>query len=1093
MSNRQPGGAFFQDPIECLSRTAKRVRISLWMLKHSGENAVPQFVHGNAVSSRADRDKGKWFRNNVKNIRGGHKLVRYTIDLEPEQARQILTDIASGNPPGEAFSSANIFNDEVDTSNFPTNRLKSLPTIFLPTSPHSVVNSATHSPRTSPVKSHGCFCLRLAQSPRLSFMPGTLSEYDDTLREVCVLLSSETGLRFDMNSGDALGSLEVYFFPSLDGNERDKVAITFEHSPGHVISVRILSDLDDAQYAVHVRAEQTKDIVSDELKVMDHGVSSVAFDLPEPIDGARVQIWKRNDGAPWVLWHEYQGHFLREIHTNISIAGLSGSIDSSWLSRLPKRLGSRIESFKSIQQVSAALPSIVSNRQRWESEIQNTRRIVARANPPQSRSRFFKNWGGGKFEFAEWLKAELSEPNGVVVIIDPFFDVLGLDLVCRASGSAKEIVVVTCTQAKSLDDTGMTPRSERLRERADRYRNLLSGVKLRICDVRSKSSKSSKKQLFHDRYLLVFDNDDNVTSGFCLSTSLQSAATSSPLLVTEIPVDILDDVADYVTSLTDIQANAEYALDILFPDHQLATAGQQLDFSEDRAQSVMNVLVASGRAVSEGPSITALRLLNVYDGDRVRLEFSDSELHRIVLELQSQDVSKAALVWDGVIEAAIVGWSYGTPQLLQRMLNSSQSDDIKNFVSRYLEACAFGTLQHRLTSGDSRTISHVWDLPFDRCLDQAASFYDYYHSSSLTSGWPTRLAMMFLVLSGHEHLDRFVQSVRDARASARTAVAAHDLQGEERSGADRVDAALRELECIDALLSVATGTIVSVSQNDGPGLPDSYALSANAFTRSVWAISMWRSVARDDLLLQKFVTRIGVLSSAERRLFLAYIVYEMRIADNRRIEDEDRTSPRIPAWIVARCVEDASGPCDLDHLIRLVELWSGPSVGDWAYSTNREILGPLVDAIGSQRSVAFQVWNHVVDLRTKSKFASASDLELVQVWGMCAWSLDSTSRLQVVESLGDTFAKSSRFIQEPFSRNRNYERWSVAVNDVFWVLLRAWSIVVAQEATMDSVSARALLAQVCGFVVEEGLKSGALGAMENMLEHVLGEAADILS
>ena len=80
---------------------------------------------------------------------------------------------------------------------------------------------------------------------------------------------------------------------------------------------------------------------------------------------------------------------------------------------------------------------------------------------------------------------------------------------------------------------------------------MLSRLSLAIWDIRSERGGNSS--LFHDRYILIFDADGHAMEGYHLSNSIQAATQFDPMLVTPIPVDILGEVASYVTQV----ANAE--------------------------------------------------------------------------------------------------------------------------------------------------------------------------------------------------------------------------------------------------------------------------------------------------------------------------------------------------------------------------------------------------------------------------------------------------------------------------------------------------------------------------------------------------------
>ncbi len=114
--------------------------------------------------------------------------------------------------------------------------------------------------------------------------------------------------------------------------------------------------------------------------------------------------------------------------------------------------------------------------------------------------------------------------------------------------------ILTCTQIKSIDDkeeftenNEEPQRALRLKKECERMKGLLSKLDFSLRDLRSNGG--GNKSLFHDRYLLMFDNNGEIKKGFHLSNSIQGATKKVPLLVTSIDKDIIKSVDDYVFDL----------------------------------------------------------------------------------------------------------------------------------------------------------------------------------------------------------------------------------------------------------------------------------------------------------------------------------------------------------------------------------------------------------------------------------------------------------------------------------------------------------------------------------------------------------------
>lgn len=105
-------------------------------------------------------------------------------------------------------------------------------------------------------------------------------------------------------------------------------------------------------------------------------------------------------------------------------------------------------------------------------------------------------------------------------------------------------------------------RATRLREACKQVELLLTNLKFRLLDLRSK--QGGRTQLFHDRYILVFDELGEVEAGYHLSNSIQGATKKYPLLITPIPKDLLTAVKDYVGSLLALPDDSPTELITLF-------------------------------------------------------------------------------------------------------------------------------------------------------------------------------------------------------------------------------------------------------------------------------------------------------------------------------------------------------------------------------------------------------------------------------------------------------------------------------------------------------------------------------------------------
>ena len=1090
-TKQEPPPNFLPSPSSALTPSDVKVRLTMWLLSIEGAQPKRRFVHGNVLRSRSKRPAERWYRYQVVALPKKEKLLRYSVELDGPLLKVVLDEVASGSNLLDSLNRLGFCHEDFSESDLATTTLQPLPTAFFSGIPQ-VSGPPSHLwPRSSPVNNVGCFCDRYVRGDRMAFLPSDPVESEGLIRPLCAALGPETGLNFDKNAGDAFGSLEVYHFPSLDEDERPRVETTYRNQPHKTLHLRIHSPPDVGSFAVQVRSEQVRDTAADTLYVLDRSDAELDLDLPEPLDGALIRIWARaNEDSPWQLWHEQENHFIREIGFNLSMGGLTGSVGASWLDGLKPGLQARVEKFKEIRQVSMDVPSETSTRLPWEKGIQNARKLVANAHIPASKARFFqRGWGAyeNKFEFAEWLKEKLSSHDGTIVLADPYFDLLGLDLICRASGAAKELIVVTCTQVKSEDDTMTQSRAERLQEGARQYLPILAGLSLRINDLRSPSSETSTNQLFHDRYLLLLDANGNPKEGYNLSTSLQSAATSSPLLITEIAPDILPDVTDYVTSLL-TPTEGEHRVQQIYPlNEQIHRASREL--TETGAESLLAVAKASGREVGSRTATEQVKSLGLYKDDEVHFELSDDDLDHVVDYLVSAELAEAAQVWDGLVQIAASRWFGGVPDLIKRLNAHAKRDAVRAFLTTYLEAHGTGQLKNDDSSTYTRTLAQVLELPFEKVLGEAARFYDYHHEFPLGTSWGIRLALIATILDDPSNVDSLVQSLRAKKQYAMATFArTRHKKKEERPNSEELKAATRVSVNADAVLSAATSTLTWFSQGRGPGLNDAHAKSKEPFIRALWAVGHVRTATGtgpegvvDPAPLQ---TKLALLNPEERRLVLGQAVYDLRIRANQTLgRSEEREN--LPTWLPHAIITEAPSPSGADELERLVKFYSGPLLGHWAVSTHNELVNPLVNAGKLSDDELFEVWDRVLARRMHDDHATRGDFEVLQVWGHCFWFTADGVRERVNSTDRNNLEGAQRTLEEPLLMSRNHDKWSKAVKAILWTLLRAWAIVRGQTPEHHDGTASEFLEKCREIAMNERLVGEALGEMKAMVEYVL--------
>jgi len=187
------------------------------------------------------------------------------------------------------------------------------------------------------------------------------------------------------------------------------------------------------------------------------------------------------------------------------------------------------------------------NDEQWQLAEKAALAVAGKLSPPTSGAKFIAARKDPSSEerlaIAEWFREFVDgagSSDGPVMVIDPYFDEWGLDLIAASQRAGRKYLVVTTTRGPHDDTVG---RAQRLRAAFSARQPLMEGLKVEVFMVHHKR--------LHDRYVLVLDGEGRPLRGGHLSNSLQAGAQTYPLLITPIPADTLDLVADSVVEMVE--------------------------------------------------------------------------------------------------------------------------------------------------------------------------------------------------------------------------------------------------------------------------------------------------------------------------------------------------------------------------------------------------------------------------------------------------------------------------------------------------------------------------------------------------------------
>lgn len=363
-----------------------------------------------------------------------------------------------------------------------------------------------------------------------------------SFQDICELLKHRTGLSFLKTQVGRLGNIEWFSLPAGGIFEDHRIDFYLEKCEDSQEQVSIeLSAKHRGEFLVNVRCKAADTIVLDELFSVEAQGDEVSIKTPpcERPNSVHLRIWKKTNSS-WKLYHEVSGSFFSSfsISSNIhypvetpvasEISAIQGSNNS---------LSLRIKKLISYAGP-AATPRRYGNVSAFKQSIDRAKEVAALVSPEKSSSLFLPKGYEGKVEFYEWLK---NVPSGIedlkrLIIIDPYLDEEAILFIPYFNDPRIDFTLIANT--KIVND-GSKKRANIISQ-AELVKRSASTLNISIYDV------IKDKQIIHDRYILLQDKSGRFCRGFNLSNSIQMANKNYPLLICEIPLDVLSSVQDWV-------------------------------------------------------------------------------------------------------------------------------------------------------------------------------------------------------------------------------------------------------------------------------------------------------------------------------------------------------------------------------------------------------------------------------------------------------------------------------------------------------------------------------------------------------------------
>lgn len=563
--------------------------LNLWILQLESEENYNRILYGMIIPSTMPSTSGdlnKWFPghdngwNNIKSEKSSYKFKvrKLTYYANGSTILDIVIELCKGYDLSKSCDNIGFkgpkrpFNElklsktikEIETS------FIIRPTIFLETKNNIEILIDPRKSLMSPLVNSPAFSASIFLLNKMSLFVNeknfVLDKVNELSKNCSKYLKEDTGLNFDLSDSPRIGNIEFLSFPSADDYELptimfeavkeddssdNKVKISEKHVKK--VKVKIISDgtFSNAHVLLRCRLRNSEEIILDDCKefIINEKDLVTHFEAEEEIGQILITAWKREtEKENWKIFFEQSESILRNISIHSGIMGLSGSLKSKFLEELSKsknpKIVQRVKKAVSLNQVDYKHSEISSyGFDPWVPISQEMRIWTSKLFPKVSGGHFFQKGFHkndiGKLSFLEWINSLTEDTKtNKIVIIDPYFDNFGVELISRAKSTNIEYVVIT-----TLLDSD--------KKRIDNLKKSLTELKLILANLNFHllTSKSKKTRLFHDRYILTYNEYDNVINGYHLSNSIQKATENYPLLITPISEDIIDDVEEYINNL----------------------------------------------------------------------------------------------------------------------------------------------------------------------------------------------------------------------------------------------------------------------------------------------------------------------------------------------------------------------------------------------------------------------------------------------------------------------------------------------------------------------------------------------------------------
>lgn len=344
-----------------------------------------------------------------------------------------------------------------------------------------------------------------------------------------------------------LGDLEFLSSPSMNNQEKKKFSLELKQEN----ILNIYEKLSDNPLLAILKTFSGDSLLSTSIKefIISEYPYSLEFEIDhysnEIFNAYTLEIFEKDvfgstllvqEGYPLVRTINFQSN---------AISNISNPENDPWLEKgLPKSSLHKAKTFTSIERLNYHRSEFSVNnahKDPWFDANIEIKSYLETIFPASSNSHFFPKLsfdGESRLELVDWLRKVLEKyPNTQVAWFDPFMENVGINLLNRLGFSAGNYIVFTSQTEEGQD------RINHLVKQCENWAETIGSVRLKVLGF----------EKLHDRMILIRENNGKPLAGYHLSNSIQRANENNPLLVTEIPLDILYPIFSYVDELIQAQ------------------------------------------------------------------------------------------------------------------------------------------------------------------------------------------------------------------------------------------------------------------------------------------------------------------------------------------------------------------------------------------------------------------------------------------------------------------------------------------------------------------------------------------------------------